>query len=87
METSKKNSKSVWYWHKIWAKLSPMFFHILHGEYLLKQKVVMVQTPESKFKVTIARNATSEGCYIGPKFCPICVKNGKKLFIFKNFTF
>ena len=26
--------------------LSIGFFHILHGEYLLKQKVVVVQTPE-----------------------------------------
>ena len=37
------------------------FFHILHEEYLLKQKVVVVKTPESKFKANIARNATSEG--------------------------
>ena len=26
------------------------FFHILHGEYLLKLKVVVLQTPEWKFK-------------------------------------
>ena len=38
------------------------FFHILHGEYLLKQKVVVVQTPEWKFKTNIARNATFERC-------------------------
>ena len=30
--------------------LSIMFFHILHGEYLLKQKVVLVQILEWKFK-------------------------------------
>ena len=35
------------------------FFHILHGEYLLKEKVVVVQTPEWKFR---ARN--SYKCYI-----------------------
>ena len=39
-----------------------MFFQILHGEYLLKQKVVAVQTPESNFKANKARNATFEGC-------------------------
>ena len=37
------------------------FFHILHGEYLLKQKVVVVQTLEWTFKAHIARNATFEG--------------------------
>ena len=45
---------------KKWA-LSIGFFYILHGEYLLKQKVVAVKTSESKFKANIARNATSEG--------------------------
>ena len=39
-----------------------MFFQILHGEYLLKQKVVAAQTPESNFKANKARNATFEGC-------------------------
>ena len=38
--------------------LSIGFFHILLGEY---QKVVVVQTPESKFKANLARNATFEG--------------------------
>ena len=61
------------------------FFHILHGEYLLKQKVVVAQTPEWKFKTNIARNATSEG-YLGPNYNLIWVKNGKKLIIFKNFA-
>ena len=42
---------------KKWA-LSIVFSHILHGGYLLKQKEVVVQTPEWKF---IARNATFEG--------------------------
>ena len=37
------------------------FFHILHREYLLEHKVVVVQTPEWKFKAIIARNATFEG--------------------------
>ena len=41
--------------------LSIVSFHILHGEYLLKQRKVVVQTPERKFKVNIARNATFEG--------------------------
>ena len=30
--------------------LSIGFSHILHGEYILKQEVVVVQTPEWKFK-------------------------------------
>ena len=65
--------------------LSIGFSHILHGEYLLKQKVVVVQTPEWKFKAIIARNVTFEG-RLAPKFCPIWVKNDKKLIIFQNFT-
>ena len=59
------------------------FFHILHGEYLLKQKVVVIQIVGWKFKANIVRNATFEG-RLGPNFCPIWVKNGKKLIIFKN---
>ena len=65
--------------------LSISFFHILHGEYLLKQRAVVVQILEWKFKINIARNATCEGC-LGPNFCPIWVRNGKKLIIFKNIT-
>ena len=65
--------------------LSIGFSHILHREYILKQEVVVVQTPEWKFKANIARNATFEGC-LGPNFCQIWVKNGKKLIIFKSFT-
>ena len=42
--------------------LSMGFLHILRWEYILKQEVVVVQTPEWKFKVGIARNATFEGC-------------------------
>ena len=33
------------------------FFHILLGEYLLKQKVVVVKPPEWKCMAIIARNA------------------------------
>ena len=62
-----------------------VFFHILHGEYLLYQKVVVVQILEWKFKANIAGNATSEGC-LGSNFCPIWVENGKKLIIFKIIT-
>ena len=40
--------------------LSIGFFHILHVEYLFKEKVVVVQTPEWIFKANIARNATVE---------------------------
>ena len=36
--------------------ISLSFFHILLGEYLLKQKVVDVKLPERKFMVVIARN-------------------------------
>ena len=41
--------------------LSIGFFHTLHGKYLLKHKVVVVQIPEWKFKANIARNTTFEG--------------------------
>ena len=34
------------------------FFHILHGEYLLKENVVVVKTPGGKFKANIVRNVT-----------------------------
>ena len=37
------------------------FFHTLHGKCLLKQQVVVVQTPEREFKANIARNGTFEG--------------------------
>ena len=35
-----------------------VFFHILHGEYLLNEKVVVVKTPGGKFKANIVRNLT-----------------------------
>ena len=38
------------------------FFHILLGEYLLKQKVVVVKPPEWNFMAIIARNAKCQGC-------------------------
>ena len=38
------------------------FFHILLGEYLLKQKVEVVKSPEWKFMAIIARNAKFKGC-------------------------
>ena len=38
--------------------LSIGFFHILQGEYLLKQKVVPAHTPEWKSKANIAWNST-----------------------------
>ena len=41
--------------------LSIGFPHILHGENILKQKVVVVKTLEWKFKANIARNATLQG--------------------------
>ena len=50
--------------------LSVSFFNILHGEYLLKQKVVVVKILEWKFKGNIARNAIFEGC-LGPNSCLI----------------
>ena len=33
------------------------FFHILAGDYLLKQEAVVVKSPEWKFMAFIARNA------------------------------
>ena len=41
--------------------LSLDFCHILHGEYILKQEAVIVQTPEWRFKAHITRNATFQG--------------------------
>ena len=42
--------------------LSLGFFHILLGEYLLKQKIVVVKPPEWKFLAVIARNVKFKGC-------------------------
>ena len=41
--------------------LSIGFSHILHGEYVLQHTVVVVLTPEWKFKASIARNVTFKG--------------------------
>ena len=46
---------------------------------------MVVQILKWKCKANIAANATFEERLV-PNFCPICVKNGKKLIIFKNFT-
>ena len=64
----------MWSWGKFWVKLGPMlrkksketgiinrFYYILHGEYILKQEVVVAQTPEWKLKTNIARNAKFQG--------------------------
>ena len=37
------------------------FFHSLAGEYLLKQKVVAVKSPEWKFMTILARNTKFKG--------------------------
>ena len=42
--------------------LSLGFFYILLGEYLLKQKLVVVKPPERKFMAIIATNAKFKGC-------------------------
>ena len=67
-----KKSKWVWCRGKIWAKSGPIlrnkikkqalslgFFHILLGEYLLKQKVVIVKPPEWKFMAIIVKSTKS----------------------------
>ena len=56
------------------------------GEYLLKQKVVVVQITEWKFEANIARNATFEG-HVVPYVCWIWVKNGKKTDYFHKYHF
>ena len=38
------------------------FFHVLLGEYLLKQNVVVVKSPHWKFMAIIARNAKFKVC-------------------------
>ena len=58
------------------------FFHILFGEYFLKEKVVFGKPPEWKCKTIIARNTKFKG---HQNFCSIQVKSGKKLIIFNNF--
>ena len=40
--------------------LSIGFSHILHGEYILKHRVVVAQTPEWKFEANIAKNTIFE---------------------------
>ena len=45
----------------------------------------VVKSPAWKFMAIIAGNAKFKGC-LGPNFCLIWVKNGKKLIIFNNFT-
>ena len=72
-----KKSKWVGSWGQIWPNvvkkskemgiINRGFFHILHGEYLLKQKVVVVHIPEWKVKANIGRYAKSVGC-LGPNF-------------------
>ena len=61
------------------------FFYISPGEYLLKQKVVVVQIFQWKFKANVARNASFE-VRLWQNVCPIWVKNGKKLIVFGSFT-
>ena len=41
---------------KVKKQASLGFFHMLLGEYLLKQKVVVTKPPEWKFMAIIARN-------------------------------
>ena len=62
----------LWYVKKVPKenKLSIGFSHILQGKYILKHKVVVVQTWKT----------------LGPNFCSTWVKNGRKVIIFKNFT-
>ena len=74
MKPAKNQSGCSQSWGKTLAKLGPMlrkkskeiqlsisFFHILHGQYLLKQKVVVVQILKWKFKANVAGNPTFEG--------------------------
>ena len=62
------------------------FFSYFTWDYLLKQESLVVKPPEWKFIAIIARN-TKILRMLGPIFCPIWVKNGKKnLIIFNNFT-
>ena len=56
--------------------LSISFFHILHGEYLLKQKAVVVKILEWKFEGNIARSATFER-HLGPNFTQFGSKMAK----------
>ena len=61
--------------------LSISLFHILHGEYLLKQKVVVVQTPEWKFKANMLHVKDVRAKF----FSDFGQQWQKKLIIFENF--
>ena len=66
--------------------LSISFFSYFTWGIPFKAKIVVVQIREWKFKASIARNATYEG-RLGPNFCPICVKIGKKADYFQEYHF
>ena len=83
----------MWSWGKIWTELGNVvkksketgiinggFFYILHGEYLSKNIVVVVQTPEWKFTVNIARNTTFEGG-LGESFAQFGSKMAKTYYL------
>ena len=59
------------------------FFHISLGDYLLKQKAVVVKSSEWEFMAIIAINA--KGCQ-GQILARFGSKMAKKLIIFNNFT-
>ena len=54
------------------------FFSYFTWDYLLKQEAVFAKPPDWKFMAIIARNAKFYIKMLGPIFCPIWVKNGKK---------
>ena len=87
-----------WSWGKIRAKLGPMlwkkvkeltlsigFSHILHGKYILKQEVVVVQTPEWKFKANILEMPHFKD--VGIKFLPKVGQKQPKADYFQEFHF
>ena len=46
---------------------------------------MVLETPEWKFKSNKLEMSHFEG-HLGQMFCPMWVKNGKKMIIFKNFS-
>ena len=78
----------------LWKKVKKLalsigFSHILHGEYILKQEVVVVQTPEWKFKANIARNVTYMPHVkdVRAKFLPDLGQKWQKTDYFQEFHF
>ena len=62
-----------------------VFFHILHGEYFLKKKTMVVQISQWTFKANIARNVTFKD--VSAKFLSHLGQKWQKNDYFQKFHF